>query len=141
VIATAGPRSAERVRRLGAGEVLDYHDENWPDHVRQIASGAGVPAAANAARGGASDALRAVADGGRLATITSDPPEAQHAITVTSIYVRPDVRQLTALGSLLAEGRLSLVVESAVPLAEARAPLARVVSGGSGRAVVLTPRA
>jgi NADPH:quinone reductase-like Zn-dependent oxidoreductase len=140
VIATAGPRSAERVRRLGALEVLDYHDENWPDRVREMTRGAGVQAAANAAPAGAADAMRAVADGGRLATITSDPPAQQRAITVASFYVRPDAAQLTALGALLAGGRLSVVVEAALPLAEARAALARVLLGGGGGAVVLTPR-
>src|SRR4029453_10562437 len=32
VIATAGPASHERLRRLGAAHVLDYHDPDWPEH-------------------------------------------------------------------------------------------------------------
>jgi NADPH:quinone reductase-like Zn-dependent oxidoreductase len=74
VIATAGPSSRRRVSALGARYVIDYHDQDWSEQVRAITGGRGVAAAANAAPGGAATAIRAVADGGRLATITSDPP-------------------------------------------------------------------
>ncbi len=42
----------------------------------------GADAAVNAARSGARDAVRAVRDGGRLATITADPPAAERGIGV-----------------------------------------------------------
>jgi NADPH:quinone reductase-like Zn-dependent oxidoreductase len=73
VIATAGPSSQQRVTALGARHVIDYHDQDWPAQVRAITVNRGVDAAANAAPGGAASAIEAVADGGRLATITSDP--------------------------------------------------------------------
>ncbi len=72
VIATASARKAERIRGYGAAEVLDYHGD-WPALVREITDG-GAPKAVNAAPGHAADTLKAVADGGRLATITGDPP-------------------------------------------------------------------
>ena len=72
VIATASGKKAERMRDYGASEVLDYHDD-WPMLVREI-TGGGAPKAVNAAPGQAATTLKAVADGGRLATITSDPP-------------------------------------------------------------------
>src|SRR5437762_520941 len=34
VVATAGPSSAARVRGYGAHVVRDYHDHDWPTHVR-----------------------------------------------------------------------------------------------------------
>src|SRR3954449_3619928 len=74
VVATAGPGSAARVRGYGATAVFDYHDPGWPARVREASGGCGVAPAVNAARGGAAAALAAVADGGRLATITGDPP-------------------------------------------------------------------
>lgn len=57
-------------------------------------AGAGVDAAANAARDQAHIAVDAVRDGGRLATITSDPPTGQRSIQIVSVYVRPDGAQL-----------------------------------------------
>src|SRR5690349_21727300 len=94
VIATAGPSSRQRVTALGARHVIDYHDQDWPAQVRAVTANRGADAAANAAPGGAASAIEAVADGGRLATITSDPPGQQRGITVASIYVRPDGDQL-----------------------------------------------
>ena len=90
VIATAGPSSQQRVTALGARHVIDYHDQDRPAQARALTANRGVDAAANAAPGGAASAIRAVADGGRLATITSDPPGGQRRITVSSIYIRPD---------------------------------------------------
>lgn len=92
VIATAGPSSQQRVSELGARHVFDYHDPEWPDQVRAITGGRGVAAAANAARGGASSAVRAIADGGRLATITSDAPIEQRGVRVSSIIVQIETR-------------------------------------------------
>src|SRR6266702_5670236 len=61
VIATAGPASQQRVSALGARQVIDYHDQGWPEQVRELTGGRGVAAAANAAPGGAASAIRAVA--------------------------------------------------------------------------------
>src|SRR5215475_2310336 len=106
VIATAGPASEQRVKALGARQVIDYHDQEWPEQVRAITGRHGVAAAVNAARGGAASAIRVVADGGRLATITPDPPSPQRGITVSSIYVSADGNQLRKLAQRLEDGQL-----------------------------------
>src|SRR5438876_235281 len=106
VIATAGPASRPRVTALGARHVIDYHDQDWPAQVRALTANRGVDAAANAVPGGAASAIRAVADGGRLATITSDPPGGQRGITVSGVYVRPDGNQLRELATRMAGGQL-----------------------------------
>src|SRR5437763_15298033 len=87
VIATASAKKAKRIRDYGASEVLDYHGD-WPALVREI-TGGGAPKAVNAARGQAATTLKAVADGGRLATITGDPPREERGIAVSEVYVRP----------------------------------------------------
>lgn len=137
VIATAGPASRERVKSLGARQVIDYHDGDWPDRVLEITGPSGVSAAVNAAPGGAVHALRAVGDGGRLATITSDPPPAERGITVSSVYVRPDGDQLRDLARLLADGRLEISVAATYRLHEAAAALTTVLGGRAGGAVAL----
>src|SRR5262245_62722909 len=88
VIATASAKKAERVRGYGASEVLDYHGD-WPVLVREI-TGSGAPRAVNAARGQAATTMEAVADGGRLATITGDPPREERGVAVSDVHVRPD---------------------------------------------------
>jgi NADPH:quinone reductase-like Zn-dependent oxidoreductase len=87
--ASASAKKAERIRDYGASEVLDYHGD-WPVLVREI-TGGGAPKAVNAARGQAATAFKAVADGGRLATITGDPPLQERGVAVSGVYVRPDV--------------------------------------------------
>ncbi len=139
VTATAGPASRPRVSALGARHVIDYHDQDWPEQVRAVTDGHGADAAASAAPGGAASAIRAVADGGRLATITSDPPAQQRGITVDSVYVRPDGRQLRDLATLLGDGRLAIPIGASYRLADAAQALARVTGGGAGGAIVLVP--
>ncbi|MGE5135753.1 MAG: quinone oxidoreductase family protein [Gemmatimonadota bacterium] len=138
VIATAGPASQQRVSALGARHVLDYHDQDWPAHVRALTGQHGVAAAANAAPGAAA-ALQAVADGGRLATITSDPPPSQRGITVASVYVRADGHQLGELAQQFADRKLEVPVAASYPLADAAQALAQATSGHAAGAIVLTP--
>ena len=138
VIATAGPDSAGRVAALGAGFVLDYHQPDWPKQARALAPG-GVDAAANAVPGGSIQAMSAVRDRGRLATITSDPPATERDITVREVYVAPDGRRLSRLVQLLAQGALTVAVGERFPLEQGGAALARVGHGAPGSAVVLQP--
>jgi NADPH:quinone reductase-like Zn-dependent oxidoreductase len=139
VTATAGPSSQQRVSALGARDVIDYHDQDWPEHVRAITGGHGVAAAASAAPGGAASAIRAVTDGGRLATITSDPPGEECGITVSSVYIRPDGRQLRDLATRFGEGQLEIPVGASYHLADAARALAQVTGGHAGGAIVLVP--
>jgi NADPH:quinone reductase-like Zn-dependent oxidoreductase len=137
VIATASARKAERIRGYGAIEVLDYHGD-WPALVREI-TGGGAPKAVNAAPGQATTTLDAVAEGGRIATITGDPPREGRGIVVSDVYVRPDGRQLSALADMLARGILSVPIASVRPLEQAQQALREVVGGVDG-AVVLSLR-
>jgi NADPH:quinone reductase-like Zn-dependent oxidoreductase len=138
VVATAGPSSAARVRGWGAHLVLDYHDPKWPARVRDASPGGrGVGAAVNAAPGGAAAALQTVADDGRLATITGDPPRPERGVEVADVYVQADGARLAGLVAALADGRLSLHVAATLPLAEAGRALQGAVAGRVAGASVL----
>jgi NADPH:quinone reductase-like Zn-dependent oxidoreductase len=92
----------------------------------------------NAARGGEAAALGAVAAGGRLATITGDPPRPERGVTVADVYVRPDGARLGGLVAALADGALSLHLGATVPLAKAAAALRSAIAGRASGATVLT---
>ena len=139
VIATAGPASHERLRRLGAAHVLDYHDTDWPEQARAIGGGLGVAAVANAVPNGSADAIETVRDGGHLATITQDPPGEQRGIEISSVIVQPDGRALGELAELLAAGKLEVSMAATFPLEDAAAALAAATGGDAGGAVVLRP--
>jgi NADPH:quinone reductase-like Zn-dependent oxidoreductase len=139
VVATSGPSSEARVRGYGARVVLDYHDPGWPAGVRDATPGGrGVRAAVNAAPGGATTALQAIASDGRLATITGDPPPPERGVTVADVYVRGDGPRLATQVAALVEGALSLHVAATFPLAEAAMALQAAVAGRVGGASVLT---
>lgn len=138
VIATASPGAAGRVLALGAAHVVDYHEPDWPARVRALTSG-GADAAANAAPAGAAAAMQAVRDGGRLATLTHDPPPPQRAIAVHQVEVEPDGSRLTRLAGLAARGTLTVSVAGQLPLEQAAAAMAQVRNGTGGAAVVLRP--
>ncbi|MDV6978038.1 NADP-dependent oxidoreductase [Mycobacterium intracellulare] len=137
VLATAGPRSADRVRGHGAREVIDYRDPLWPRHATALAKDS-IDAVANAAPGGAGAAMTALADGGRLATITPDPPAPTRGISVTAVYVRSDGAQLDRLTALLASRRLSMPTPRCCGLDQAAAALAHVVAGHEASGVAIT---
>jgi NADPH:quinone reductase-like Zn-dependent oxidoreductase len=138
VVATAGRSSAQRVRGYGVDVVLDYHDPQWPIRVRNATpDGRGVAAAVNAVRGGAGTAVRVVADGGHLATITGDPPPSARGVTVSNIYVQADGARLALLVAALADGQLSLDVGLTLPLADAAAALKGAITGRTAGATVL----
>jgi NADPH:quinone reductase-like Zn-dependent oxidoreductase len=138
VVATAGPANHERLRRLGASKLLDYHDEGWPDEARALGDGSGVSAAVNAVSGGAADVIRTVRDGGRLATITSDPPSEERGIAVASLIVRPNGLMLGEMVELLAAAKLEITVEATFGLDEAQSALAEAEAAHGG-AVALLP--
>jgi NADPH:quinone reductase-like Zn-dependent oxidoreductase len=133
VTATASASAAERLRGLGALEVVDYHDSDWAGRVR-----GGFDGALIAAGGTAQAALSLVQDGGRLVSLTSDAPAGERGITSTDLYVRPDAAQLAHLAEAVVEGKLKQNVE-ALPLSEGSAAFARVSAGqAGGKKIVLT---
>ncbi|MFG2603197.1 NADP-dependent oxidoreductase [Streptomyces sp. NPDC048514] len=133
VTATASPAAAERLLGLGAMEVVDYHDPNWPSTVR-----GGFDAALTIAAGTADAALPLVRDGGRLCSLTSDAPAEERGVTSWDLYLEPNAAQLVQLAEQAAAETLKLAPEP-LPLSEGPAAFARVVTGrAGGKKIVLT---
>ena len=82
--------------------------------------------------------MTALADGGRLATITPDPPASTRGISVTAVYVRSDGAQLDRLTALLDSHRLSMPTPRSCSLDQAASALAQVVAGHESSGVVIT---
>jgi NADPH:quinone reductase-like Zn-dependent oxidoreductase len=134
VTATASASAADRLRGLGAAQIVDYHEPDWPARV-----GGPFDGVLAAATGTAQAALPLVRDGGRLCCLTSDAPPPERGITSTDLYVQPDSVQLGGLAEQLSEGGLQLTPE-ALPLNEGPAALTRVAAGrAGGKKIVLVP--
>jgi NADPH:quinone reductase-like Zn-dependent oxidoreductase len=137
VVATASARSASRLRQAGAEVVVDSRSPAWADQLRARVGDRGFDAAVNAVPNGAASVLDLVREGGRLATITSDPPPAQRGVEVQEVYVAPDGARLQGLTAMLAAGTLPLPVGAAYPLGSAKDALAHVLRGSDGNAIVV----
>ncbi|MET9020688.1 NADP-dependent oxidoreductase [Actinopolymorpha sp. NPDC004070] len=134
VTATASASATERLRGLGAAQVVDYHDQDWPDQVDGQFDGA-----LTAAAGTAAAAMPLVRDGGRLCSLTFDAPAPERAITTTDLTVQPDATQLAGLAKRLRDGALHLAAEP-FPLYEGPTAFTRVATGRTGgRKLVLIP--
>jgi NADPH:quinone reductase-like Zn-dependent oxidoreductase len=73
VIATASPRNHEFVHKLGAAEVVDHTDPDWPEQVRKFAAGGVEKVLANVAPT-LDGAVRAARDGAVIATPVGPEP-------------------------------------------------------------------
>ena len=93
-----------------------------------------------AVRGGAPELLSLVADGGRLATITGDPPQGERGILVVDAYVVPDGPALEAAVGLLLARRLTIPIAGVYGLSEAALALEFVAHGRADGACAVDPR-
>jgi NADPH:quinone reductase-like Zn-dependent oxidoreductase len=133
VTTTASAHHRDRLTRLGARQVVDYHQPDWPAGIE----GSFDAALIAAPRTGAA-AIALVRDEGRLLTLTSDAPESERGIESGDIYVEPNGAQLEQLAELVASGQLVLDAEP-IRLQEAVAAFGSVsTSTTGGRKFVLT---
>lgn len=128
VVAGAGLSHADRLRKLGAVEVIDTHIEGWAQQTQRR-----FDAVLIAAAGTSNDAIGLLVDGGRLTAITLDAPESVRGIATNDLYVQPDGHALGQLAALAAAGDLEIDVRTTplkdgIPIADA------VADGRSGGA-------
>lgn len=139
VIATASPRSAERVRAGGADEVIDHTAADVTAAVTEP-----VDVLLNVARIGAEELVALMAlvrDGGVVVnTIPTIPTPSDEArgVRAAGVFVRSDAGELARLVELVDAGELRVDVAERIGLAELPALHARANEGGvSGKVVVL----
>lgn len=126
VVAGAGSAHADRLRALGAVDVIDTHVDGWARD-----SDGRFDAVLIAATGTSQDALGLLIDGGRLTSITSDAPDPVRGITSSDLYVQPDGKALSELAELAASGALLIDVQ-VTPIRDAIAVANRIAAGRSG---------
>src|SRR3954451_15299950 len=119
VIATASPRSADRVRAAGADEVLDHTATSVADAVTEP-----VDVLLNLARIAPEELVALVAlikPGGvvvnTVPTIPT-PGDEKRGVRAVGVFVRSDAEQLSRLTALVDSGELHVDVAARVPLAE-----------------------
>ena len=149
VLTTVGsPDKIERAKDLGADEVINHSQDNIADRVKSLTGGRGVDVVIEHV-GPATweQSVRSLAKGGRLVTCgaTTGP-----TVTVDLRFLY--MRQTTVMGSFMgtraellnaakwmAAGRIQPVIDSVMPLKEARAAEERMTDRKLFGKIVLTP--
>jgi NADPH:quinone reductase-like Zn-dependent oxidoreductase len=132
VVGTASPGNHEKLRALGASEVIDYHagpiSEQLSSPVDVVLDLIGGDAL--------EDAPNQVKDRSRIASII----DAQKVLELGGhyVFVRPDRDQLDALGLLVEEGKLRVEIAETFPLERIAEAHRLSEAGHSGGKIVVT---
>src|SRR5256714_8292925 len=119
VIATASARNRDFLRELGASEVIDYTTTRFEDVVH------GVDFVFDTVGG---DTLQrswqVVKPGGVLASVGSPRPSfaeaKEHDVLPVWFVVQPNREQLVRIGALIDEGKVRPIIDTVLPLSQAR---------------------
>ncbi|KHN97488.1 alcohol dehydrogenase [Metarhizium album ARSEF 1941] len=122
IVAVAGGAAAgDRVRELGATEVVDYKEQRVSDWVAVSPSEREVDAALDCVGGPTlASCWSAVKEGGVLHSVTGDPQQSKPASVAKQLaeaswfLVEPDGAQLEAIAGLQGEGKCTAKVDSVV---------------------------
>jgi NADPH:quinone reductase-like Zn-dependent oxidoreductase len=142
VIATASPRSSERVRSAGADEVIDHTTTEVTAAVSEP-----VDVLLNLARITPEELVALVAlvrPGGVVVnTVPTIPTPAddERGVRAVGVFVRSDAEQLSRLVELVDRGELRVDVAERVPLAELPAVHANAATGALPGKIVVLPAA
>jgi NADPH:quinone reductase-like Zn-dependent oxidoreductase len=143
VIATASPRSGERVKAAGADEVIDHTTAAVTAAVTEPVDVVLNLAPVEPAQLNALVAL--ISDGGVLVNTTvwmPAPSDEQRGVRGIDLFVRSDADQLSRLVELVDSGELRVEVAQRVALAELSAVHAQAAAGAlPGKVIIVAPAA
>ena len=139
VTATAGARSADRIRSYGADRIIDYTATPLP----QAAAGQKFDVVLNLVRTSPEETARLAgltADGGAFVSTTfPDFDDAGRGVRVVSVSVRSDAAQLAELVARVDAGDLRIDVAARRPLTDLPAVHDEAVAGRLAGKTVLIP--
>lgn len=118
VIATASERNHDYLRELGADEVIAYQNVRFEDKVRDVDVVFDTIGGETQTR-----SWSVVKQGGVLVSIVTPPSQeeaAAHGARGEFVFIQPDAAELAEIAKLVDSGKIRVMVEAVLPLAEAR---------------------
>ncbi|GFE61145.1 NADP-dependent oxidoreductase [Geobacter sp. AOG2] len=118
VIATASERNHDYLLDLGADEVIAYQNVRFEDRVRDVDVVFDTIGGETQAR-----SWKVVKPGGVMVSIVSPPSQEEavaHGVRPEFVFIQPDAAELAEIAKLVDSGKIRVMVESVLPLAEAR---------------------
>jgi NADPH:quinone reductase-like Zn-dependent oxidoreductase len=139
VIGTASKRNHDFLRTLGADETIDYTEARFEDVAHHVDVVLDTMAGDTQTR-----SWKVLKKGGILVSILTPPsPEeaAAHGVRQAFVFVQPNASQLAEIAKLVDSGKLKAILETILPLSEARRDQ-EISAGGHARGkIVLTTQA
>jgi len=137
VIGTASAGNQAFLRTLGADDTIDYTTTRFEEVVRDADVVLDTMGGDSQQR-----SWKALREGGILSTILAPPPEEavppEKRLGYT--FVQPNAEQLSEIATLIDEGKVRTVVETVLPLPEARSAQERSQAGHVRGKIVLQVR-
>jgi NADPH:quinone reductase-like Zn-dependent oxidoreductase len=118
VIGTASARNHALLRELGADEVIDYQVRKFEDSARDVDVVLDTIGGDTQQR-----SWKVLKTGGILISIVSPPLQeiaAAYGVRQAFLFIQPNADQLAEMAQLVDSGKLKAVVETILPLSEAR---------------------
>lgn len=135
VIGTASARNADFLRELGAEEAIDYKATRFEDAVKD------VDVVLDTLGGDTQERSWGVLKKGGVLVSTVGPPSsetaAQYGVRGLPVFVQPSGKQLTEIAKLIDAGQVKPIVETVLPLTEARQAHGMSQSGRTRGKIVL----
>jgi NADPH:quinone reductase-like Zn-dependent oxidoreductase len=136
VIATASARNRDFLRNLGANEIIDYTTTRFEEVVKPVDVVFDTVGGDTLAR-----SWQVVKPGGILVSVVSPQPSADvikgHDTRFAWFVVEPNREQLVQIGALIDAGRIRPVIETVLPLDQARQAYEQGAKGHTRGKIVL----
>jgi NADPH:quinone reductase-like Zn-dependent oxidoreductase len=118
VSGTASARNAQFLRDLGVDRVIDYASQRFEEAVRDQQVVLDTIGGDTQER-----SFRVLKKGGILVSAVSEPPEAacrEFGVKGSMVMVQPSALQLAEIGRMIDAGKIRSIVETVLPLSDAR---------------------
>jgi NADPH:quinone reductase-like Zn-dependent oxidoreductase len=136
VIGTASTRNQAFLRELGVDEPIDYEKTRFDDVVKDVDVVFDTIGGDTRAR-----SWKVLKKGGILVSIVGPPPSAEeaakHGVRFAFFSVQPNASQLVEIAKLVDSGKIKPLVETVLPLSQARRAHELTESGHSRGKIVL----
>src|SRR6266487_3755251 len=136
IIATASAHNRDFLRELGANEVIDYTTTRFEEVVQSVDIVFDTVGGDTLAH-----SWQVVKPGGMLVSVVSPPPSADaikgHDVRFAWFVVQPDREQLVQIGALIDAGRVRPVIDTVLPLSQARQAYEQGAKGHTRGKIVL----
>ncbi len=135
VIATASARNRDFLRELGANEIIDYSTTRFEEVVRD------VDLVFDTVGGDTLERSWQVVKQGRVLVSVARPPSSEqakaHGVRPVWFIVEPNGEQLIQIGALIDAGRIRPIIDTVLPLSQARQAYEQGARGHTRGKIVL----